>query len=143
MCARSASATLGLPPLTARVTSLPTLLGLYDLPGNIEVKISCSHGRGHSFSLCLGRGFCYRPSDSCHVCYMLYVAFAIHTRCPLLHVRHVCTCVCCVLYVCCALPKRPAHTEPPCGPQGPHLGLVPLGEGSNHLILCCPLVLLP
>ena len=27
-CARSASATLGLPPLTARVTSLPTLLGL-------------------------------------------------------------------------------------------------------------------
>ena len=28
VCARSASATLGLPPLTARVTSLPTLLGL-------------------------------------------------------------------------------------------------------------------
>ena len=27
-CARSASATLGLPPLTARVASLPTLLGL-------------------------------------------------------------------------------------------------------------------
>ena len=27
-CARSASAMLGLPPLTARVTSLPTLLGL-------------------------------------------------------------------------------------------------------------------
>ena len=26
----------------------------HDLPGNIEVKISCSHGRGHSFSLCLG-----------------------------------------------------------------------------------------
>ena len=36
-CARSASATLGLPPLTARVASLPTLLGLQVvLPGTIR-----------------------------------------------------------------------------------------------------------
>ena len=32
VCARSASATLGLPPLSARVPSLPTLLRLYVAP---------------------------------------------------------------------------------------------------------------
>ena len=67
---------------------------------------------------CLARrvctcGFCYRPSGSCHARCMLYVAYAMHPGCPVLHVKHVSTCVCCMLcvFVACHVlhPRRVVH----------------------------------